>query len=114
MITYSRELFTNTGIWWFQSVFVVEAHRKKGVFTKMFKQVEDLAKEGHHTLRLYVEKCNFKAQATYQKLGMYDTGQVIMDDDFYFRKEEHHPMTGMKDLKIDQLKSVKQFEELFK
>ena len=57
--------------WWIQSVYVVPAARRRGVFRALHAAVEERAREaGAVGLRLYVETENTRAQATYEGLGM--------------------------------------------
>lgn len=57
--------------WWIQSVYVVPAYRKKGVFSQMYGRVMELARLEHvRQVRLYVDKDNRTAQKTYGSLGM--------------------------------------------
>ena len=57
--------------WWIQSVYVLPAARRRGVFRALHAAVEERAREaGAVGLRLYVETENARAQATYEGLGM--------------------------------------------
>lgn len=57
--------------WWFQSVYVIEAARRRGVFRALYAEVERRARAaGAVGLRLYVERDNERAQQTYASLGM--------------------------------------------
>lgn len=57
--------------WWFQSVYVVPAQRRHGVFRALYADVERRARAaGAIGLRLYVERDNMRAQQTYASLGM--------------------------------------------
>ncbi|WP_426687648.1 N-acetyltransferase family protein [Rhodanobacter ginsengiterrae] len=57
--------------WWIQSVYVVPAARRGGVFRALYAEVERrAAAAGAVGLRLYVETENRHAQATYAGLGM--------------------------------------------
>lgn len=58
--------------WWFQSVYVVHASRRHGVFRALYAEVERRARAtpGVIGLRLYVERENVRAQQTYLSLGM--------------------------------------------
>lgn len=62
--------------WWIQSVYVLPTHRRHGVFRALYRHVEALAisTDGVCGLRLYVERDNAAAQATYQRMGMVDAG----------------------------------------
>ena len=70
----------NGMIWWIQSVFVHENHRRKGVYSRLYQHVESLARTDPNVIgiRLYVEKDNERAQATYGKLGMDMTSYQVM------------------------------------
>ncbi len=58
--------------WWIQSVYVVPAGRRSGVFRALYADVEARARAASDVvgLRLYVESDNERAQRTYEKLGM--------------------------------------------
>ncbi len=57
--------------WWIQSVYVVPARRRHGVFRALYAEVERRARAaGAVGLRLYVEHGNTRAQQTYAALGM--------------------------------------------
>jgi L-amino acid N-acyltransferase YncA len=72
MITYEWSDWKNGMVWWIQSVYVVESHRKKGVFKKMYDNLVEIVKgdAGLRGLRLYVDKTNDRAQKTYSAMGM--------------------------------------------
>lgn len=61
--------------WWIQSVYVHPAARRAGVFRALFERAaaEARADPGVCGLRLYVERDNLRAQATYRALGMEET-----------------------------------------
>ena len=58
--------------WWLQSVYVAAEHRGQGVFRALYEKVRRDARAAGNViaLRLYVERDNRSAQATYEKLGM--------------------------------------------
>lgn len=71
LITFEWSDWRNTYVWWFQSVYVLPAFRRTGVFRSMYLQIKDEAgKQCVAGLRLYVEINNSKAQKTYESLGM--------------------------------------------
>jgi GNAT superfamily N-acetyltransferase len=72
LITHEWSDWRNGGWWWIQSVYVVPEARRAGVFTAMYREIESRgrASAGVIGLRLYVEKQNSGAQATYAALGM--------------------------------------------
>jgi len=72
LITHEWSDWRNGGWWWIQSVYVMPDARRSGVFRTMYNEVERRARAGQGVigLRLYVEKENTRAQATYSALGM--------------------------------------------
>ncbi len=75
MITYEWTDWRNGVFWWIQSVYVDPAHRRQGIYTALYQNVQKLAEQEPDVVgfRLYVEKENHAAQQTYQKLGMEET-----------------------------------------
>ena len=88
MITYEWSDWRNGTMWWIQSVFVPEKHRRTGVFSALYRHVEELASAADDCcgIRLYVEESNERAQDTYRALGMVSPGYSVMEVDF--RKQE--------------------------
>jgi GNAT superfamily N-acetyltransferase len=71
LITYEWSDWRNTNVWWFQSVYVIPSHRRKGIFRSMYMHIRaEAEKTGVAGLRLYVESNNSGAQKTYEALGM--------------------------------------------
>ena len=72
LITHEWSDWRNGGWWWIQSVYVMPDARRGGVFSAMYREIETRAQAsaGVIGLRLYVEKENSRAQATYSALGM--------------------------------------------
>jgi ribosomal protein S18 acetylase RimI-like enzyme len=71
LITYEWSDWRNTNVWWFQSVYVLPAFRRKGIFRSMYSFVRNEAVNGGIAgLRLYVESKNTNARKTYESLGM--------------------------------------------
>lgn len=72
MITYEWSDWRNGTVWWLQSVYVLQAYRKKGVFKLMFDRIRQQAEQtaGVSGLRLYVDKTNTRAQKVYHAMGM--------------------------------------------
>ncbi len=62
----------NATVWWIQSLYVREAHRRQGVFRMMFEHLRRLveADDGLLGLRLYVAANNAAAQRAYEAVGM--------------------------------------------
>jgi GNAT superfamily N-acetyltransferase len=71
MITYEWSDWRNTTIWWIQSVYVQKQWRKKGVFSKLFRYIQQQALHNQvQILRLYAHEHNTNAQKVYEKVGM--------------------------------------------
>lgn len=72
LITYEWSDWRNGMVWWLQSVYVQESHRRKGVFKKMHAYLIDTISKDPEIigLRLYVDKSNDRAQEVYRSLGM--------------------------------------------
>jgi len=88
LITHEWSDWRNGGWWWIQSVYVMPDARRSGVFRSMYREIDARARKtaGVIGLRLYVEKENTRAQATYAALGMepayyslYQTSFVDLD-----------------------------------
>ncbi len=72
----------NGDIWWIQSVYVHPDHRRQGVCRALYEHLNALSTSdpGVVGLRLYVERENAAAQATYAALGMRMAGYLVMQD----------------------------------
>lgn len=80
MVTYEWSDWRNGMLWWIQSVYVHPDHRRKGIFSALYRHVESLAREnGACGLRLYVEQGNKRAQKTYEALGMLNPNYHVME-----------------------------------
>lgn len=88
MITYGSNLFLNKPVNWFQSVYVPKKHRKKGIFTRMYKNIEKDHSEKKKDLKLFVETDNEVAVKVYEFLGMENKGEIFIERDFYFIDEK--------------------------
>ncbi|MBK0392302.1 GNAT family N-acetyltransferase [Ramlibacter algicola] len=75
MVTYEWSDWRDGLFWWIQSVYVRPEARRQGVFRALYAHVSSLAlaDPGVCGLRLYVERENVRAQATYESLGMHRT-----------------------------------------
>ena len=67
--------------WWIQSVYVAPQFRRKGVYRAMYSEVQELATQQPDVCgyRLYVERDNVIAQATYKQLGMHETDYFLFE-----------------------------------
>jgi ribosomal protein S18 acetylase RimI-like enzyme len=84
MFTYEWSDWRNGTFWWIQSVYVVPEARRSGVFRALFRHVEHLAQGDPSVcgIRLYVERENVRAQATYRHCGLHDAGYTVMEVDY--------------------------------
>lgn len=72
LVTSEWSDWRNGWAWWIQSVYVMPAARRRGVYRALHERVLELARERGDvvSLRLYVDRNNLPAQSTYRKLGM--------------------------------------------
>ena len=82
LITYEWSDWRNSTFWWIQSVYVDADHRRRGVYTAMHRHVLERARANGCGVRLYVERTNLAAQATYKKLGMDHSHYDLYETDF--------------------------------
>ena len=84
LITYEWSDWRNATFWWIQSVYVDAAHRRRGVYSAMHDYVLSRAEAdgGVCGVRLYVERENHVAQATYKSLGMAHSHYDLYEVDF--------------------------------
>lgn len=84
MHTYEWSDWRNGDIWWIQSVYVHPDHRRRGVCRALYDHLKALAASdpGVVGLRLYVERENAVAQATYAGMGMRTPGYLVMQELF--------------------------------
>jgi GNAT superfamily N-acetyltransferase len=83
MITFEWSDWRNRMVWWIQSVYVVPAARKHGVFRALYAHVRAEAQaSGAGGLRLYVDTTNTRAQQVYTALGMNGDHYRVFEDMF--------------------------------
>jgi GNAT superfamily N-acetyltransferase len=84
MHTYEWSDWRNGCFWWIQSVYVTREARGQGVFQVLFDHLQQLARStaGVCGLRLYVERDNRRAQQTYLRCGLVDSGYFVMEMDY--------------------------------
>jgi ribosomal protein S18 acetylase RimI-like enzyme len=82
MVTTEWSDWRNGRFWWIQSVYVLPAHRRRGAFRALYERIQALAAEEGDVCgwRLYVEKDNANAAATYRSLGMEETDYRVMEE----------------------------------
>lgn len=84
LITREWSDWRNGVFWWIQSVYVVAAARRTGVFRALYDDVVRRAREtaGVCGVRLYVERENGTAQAVYDAVGMTRSSYQLYEVDF--------------------------------
>jgi ribosomal protein S18 acetylase RimI-like enzyme len=87
MVTYEWSDWRNGNFWWIQSVYVKPEFRARGVFTSLYKFIEQLARQRNDVcgIRLYVDETNTRAKKTYEKLGMHPTHYQLYEVDFVLK-----------------------------
>ena len=85
MITYEWSDWRCAVFWWIQSVYVRPDSRRTGVFTRILEFLRAKAREEGEVcgLRLYFERSNEAAEATYENLGMARSGYDIFEEEFH-------------------------------
>lgn len=84
MITFEWSDWRNGELWWLQSVYVLPEFRRRGVFTALYRHIEELGRKNPDVrgLRLYVEEDNRDGQAVYARLGMVHAGYHVYEQEF--------------------------------
>jgi GNAT superfamily N-acetyltransferase len=90
LVTREWSDWRNGWFWWIQSVFVVPGARRGGIYRAMYAWLLAEARSGDQAsdgapivgLRLYVERENARAMATYEALGMRRAHYQLYEVDF--------------------------------
>ena len=82
MITKEWSDWRNGTFWWIQSVYVRPHFRRQGVYKRLYRHVQEMAAQDPAVcgFRLYVERENSRAQATYDALGMKQTRYLVFEE----------------------------------
>jgi len=90
LVTMEWSDWRNGMFWWIQSVYVLPEYRRRGIFSLLYHSVENLARSTLNVcgLRLYVDKSNESAIATYTALGMERTCYELMEVDFVLQRKK--------------------------
>ena len=82
MVTTEWSDWRNGSFWWIQSVYVLPANRKQGVYRRLYEFVKSEAGRNKSVcgFRLYVEKDNMTAQKAYASLGMKETEYKLFEE----------------------------------
>ena len=81
MYTLEWSDWRNGWFWWLQSVYVEPDARGHGVFSALFRHIEERAREREDVcgIRLYVESDNAHAQRVYAAMGLEMTSYQVME-----------------------------------
>jgi len=84
MVTTEWSDWRNADFWWVQSVYVAPEYRWRGIFRALYEEVRNRAKKSDRVCgcRLYVERENAKAKATYVQLGFEETHYKMFEETF--------------------------------
>jgi ribosomal protein S18 acetylase RimI-like enzyme len=84
MVTYEWSDWRAGTFWWIQSVYVWPEARRQGVYRALYEHLLALARAdgGVCGVRLYVERDNRTARATYEALGMERAVYELYEVDF--------------------------------
>jgi ribosomal protein S18 acetylase RimI-like enzyme len=84
MVTFEWSDWRNGRFWWIQSVYVAPQWRRRGVYRALHAYVRNAALADRQCcgLRLYVERENVGAMATYRALGMSETDYRLYEEEF--------------------------------
>jgi ribosomal protein S18 acetylase RimI-like enzyme len=82
MVTKEWSDWRNGDFWWIQSVYVRPEHRRRGVYSRLYRYLRTLAARERAVcgFRLYVERHNRRAQATYRASGMAPTHYLVYEE----------------------------------
>ena len=81
LITKEWSDWRNGEFWWVQSVYVLPAHRGRGVYRRLYRHIQRLAARRHSVVgfRLYVDHDNARARRVYRSLGMKETRYAVYE-----------------------------------
>ena len=84
LVTFEWSDWRAGNFWWIQSVYVIPEARRTGVYRALHDRVLATAREAKDVcgVRLYVDKDNKHAQATYRAMGMQIAHYDIYEVDF--------------------------------
>lgn len=85
LVTREWSDWRNADWWWLQSVYVLPEARRRGVFRVLLGEVRRRAAAAASVagLRLYVERDNQPAQATYAAFGFLETAYRMLEAPFH-------------------------------
>ena len=82
MVTTEWSDWRNGNFWWVQSVYVRPEFRRRGVYRQLYQYLQERAAADPTVcgFRLYVERDNARAQATYRAAGMEQTHYILFEE----------------------------------
>jgi len=82
MVTTEWSDWRDGAFWWIQSVYIAPRFRRRGVFRALYEEVREQARNTARVCgcRLYVERENATAQATYAQLGLAETKYKVYEE----------------------------------
>ena len=82
MVTTEWSDWRNGNFWWVQSVYVRPQFRRRGVYRELYRYLQQRAEKDPAVcgFRLYVERENSRAQATYRAAGMEQTHYLLFEE----------------------------------
>lgn len=82
MLTREWSEWRNGFFWWIQSVYARPSQRGRGHYRRLHEHLRALAAREPDVcgLRLYVERENSGAQASYRALGMHETHYLLFEE----------------------------------
>jgi ribosomal protein S18 acetylase RimI-like enzyme len=84
LVTYEWSDWRNGLFWWIQSVYVKAEFRRQGIYTEMYRQLQEMAAASPTPVcgfRLYAETENTAAQATYKNCGMKACDYIMFEQE---------------------------------
>ena len=80
-VTYEWSDWHGAWYWWIQSLYVEPARRGQGVYTRLYRFVQEEARKagGVRSIRLYVEKANEAGLRAYRGHGMAEAPYVVFE-----------------------------------
>jgi len=72
LTTFEWSDWRNGTVLWIQSVYVRPEFRKRSVFSRLYKHIQEMVASNHDLrgIRLYADKTNTSAHSVYEHLGM--------------------------------------------
>lgn len=80
-VTFEWSDWHDAWYWWIQSLYVAPDRRGQGVYTRLYRFVQEQARAAGdvRSIRLYVEKANEKGLRAYRGHGMQEAPYVVFE-----------------------------------